>query len=360
MPRSQIKKIDVYICRNTLQGVILMLAGLVVLFSFFELLAQLNDVGKGQYRVVDAFLFVALTIPRKAVTLMPMSALLGSTVALGLMADHQELTAMQAAGISVRRICLSVVTTSIVLMLAAVLMTEFVAPPLDQYARARRSEARYGKSVMMSKSGFWVRQDRFFIHVGGTFSNHRATDVEMFEFDQGGRIRQFLSARSATIHEARHWLLEGVSRKVIEGDVVRDEQLPQYRLEHFLTPEQMQVFKIPPDSLSLSDLLAYIRGLKARDQNAEAYDHAFWQKLCQPVTTSVMVLLALTFIFGPIRIRSAGKRIATGLIVGIMIYLLNQILGHVGLQFGLPPVITTLAPVSLVLVFALRQLNRTF
>lgn len=73
-----------------------------------------------------------------------------------------------------------------------------------------------------------------------------------------------------------------------------------------------------------------------------------------------MVLLALTFIFGPVRIRSAGKRIATGVIVGIMLYLLNQILGHVGLLYDLPPVLTTLAPVSLILLFALRQLRRTF
>jgi lipopolysaccharide export system permease protein len=120
----------------------------------------------------------------------------------------------------------------------------------------------------------------------------------------------------------------------------------------------MQVLKLPPDSLSLSDLYAYVRDIKARGQNADAYDHAFWQKVCQPITTSVMVLLALTFIFGPVRIRSAGKRIATGVIVGIMLYLLNQILGHVGLLYDLPPVLTTLLPVSLVFLFALRQLRR--
>ena len=360
MLNPRIKKIDLYIGRHTLLGVFFMLAGLVFLFSFFELLAQLNDVGKGQFRISDAFLYVALTVPRKAVTLMPLSALLGSTVALGMLADHQELTAMQAAGISVRRISMAVVGTSLILMMMAILMSEFVAPPLDQYARSQRSEARYGKTVLMSKSGFWVRQDKFFIHVGGTFRKQRATDVEIYEMNPAGHIRQFFFARTATIHRDQSWLLEGVSRKVIDGDIIFDEPIEQYHLERFLTPDQLQVFNLPPDSLSLSDLHGYAKGLKARGQNAAAYDHAYWHNICQPVTTSVMVLLSLTFIFGSIRVRSAGKRIAVGVIVGIMFYLLNQILGHLGLQYGLPPVLTTLPPVMLILLFALRQLRRTF
>jgi lipopolysaccharide export system permease protein len=355
-----LKKIDRYIGRNTLQGVFLMLAGLLILFSFLELLSQLNDVGKGQYRLADAFLYVALTTPKQAVTLMPMSALLGSTVALGMMADHQELTAMQAAGISVRRISMSVVATSLLMMMAAIFLAEFVAPPLDQYARQQRSEARYGKTVLVSSSGLWVRQDRLLIHVGSSFSERRASDVELYELDQTGRIRRFIHARSANIQEDQSWLLEGVSQQTVKDDVIYAEQMEHYRLEGFLTPNQMQILKLPPDSLSLSDLYAYTRNLKAREQNAKAYEHAFWQKICQPVTTSAMVLLALNFIFGPVRIKSAGKRIATSVIVGIMFYLLNQIFGFVGLLFDIPPVLTTLAPVSLILVFAWRQLKRAF
>jgi lipopolysaccharide export system permease protein len=356
---NRIKRIDLYLGRNTLQGVFLMLAGLVFLFSFFELLAQLNDVGKGQFRMADAFLYAALTIPRKAVTLMPLSALLGSTVALGMMADHQELTAMQAAGISVRRISIAVVGTSLILMVLAILMSEFVAPPLDQYARSQRSEARYGKTVLMSKSGFWIRQGQFIIHVGGTHLKQLATDVEIFEMNPAGHVREFIFARTATIHRDQNWLLEGVTRKVIEGDVIFDEQIDQYHFERFLTPDQLQIFNLPAESLSLTDLYSYAKGLKARRQNAAAYEHAFWQKICQPATISVMVLLSLTFIFGSIRARSAGKRIAIGVIVGIIFYLLNQILGHIGLQYGLPPILTTLPPVLLILLFALRQLKRT-
>ncbi|MDJ0989886.1 MAG: LPS export ABC transporter permease LptG [Desulfobacterales bacterium] len=356
----RINKIDFHIGRNTLQGVFLVLAGLLFLFGFLELLSQLNDVGKGQFRLADAFVYVALTLPRQAVILMPISALLGCTVSLGMMADHNELTAMQAAGISVRRIGLSVATASILLMLISVFVAEFIAPPLDQHARLRRSQARYGKTVLVSKSGFWMRQERFFIHVAGSFSEKQAADIELYELDPEGQISRFLHARTATLQDDRTWLLEDVSQQRIEGGVIQTQALENYRLNHFLTPSQMQIFKLPPDSLSISDLWAYIRSLKARNLNAENYDLALWQKITQPVTTASMVLLALTFIFGPVRMRSAGKRIATGMIVGILFYLLNQVFGHMGLLFNIPPLLTTLVPVGLILLYALRQLGRTF
>ena len=113
---ESVKIIDRYLGRNTIQGFLLVLSVLVVLFSLIELLVQLNDVGKGDFRMADAFVFVALTIPKRVADLMPLAALLGSIVALGLLADHQELTAMQVAGMSVQRIAISVLATSVIIM----------------------------------------------------------------------------------------------------------------------------------------------------------------------------------------------------------------------------------------------------
>jgi lipopolysaccharide export system permease protein len=325
-----------------------------------ELLIQINDVGKGTYRLPDAFAYVALTIPKRLVDLMPLAALLGSIVALGLLADHQELTAMQAAGISVQRIALSVLTTSLLLMLVAVTMAEWVAPLLDQHARIRRSSAIYGKPVMLSKEGFWVRHGKSFVRVGRTLSADRAADVEVYELDEGGRLRQFISAKEAVIEGRNDWRLTHVQAKVFEGDIVAERSMHEYQLEAFLTPSQVAVLELPPDSLSLSDLWSYIRSLDERGENSAAYSLAFWQKVCVPVTTSAMVLLSLTFIFGSTRIRNAAQRIFAGMLTGVVFYLTNQIVGHLGLIFNIAPLLTTLAPVGVILVIALKLLQRAF
>ena len=357
---DQIKIIDRYIGRNTLQGFFLVLSLLVALFSFMEILIQIKDIGKGSFQMPDAFGFVVLTIPKRVVDLMPVAALLGSIVALGLLADHQELTAMQAAGISVQRIALSVLGTSVVLMLAAIIMAEFVAPPLDQMARIQRSRAIYGNAMMMSKEGFWVRHGTAFVHVGRSLSSERAADIEVYELDESSRLRQFISAAEAVILSGQNWQLRGIQAKTFSGDAVSAQSMDEYRLTSFLTPGQMALLQLPPDSLSLSDLWSYIRSLDERAQNSKAYALAFWQKICLPVSTGVMVLLSLTFIFGSTRTRNASQRIFAGMLTGVVFHLANQILGHLGLILNIPPILTTLVPVGFILALALRLLRRVF
>jgi lipopolysaccharide export system permease protein len=356
-----LKIIDRYLGRNTLQGFLLVLSLLVVIFSFLELLIQINDLGKGQYRLPDAFLYVALTIPKRCVDLMPVAALLGSIVALGLMADHQELTAMQAAGVSVQRIAFSVLGTSVVIMLSALIMAEFVAPPLDQSARFMRSRAIYDKPVIMQKEGFWVRHGQAFVHVGRSFSGGAgAADIEIYELDDSGRLRRFIAAKQASIQDGQDWLLTEIQAKVFDGPTVSEHPMDHYRLTSFLTAGQVFILQLPPDSLSLSDLWGFIRSLNQRSENSKAYALAFWQKVCLPATTGVMVLLSLTFIFGSTRIRNASQRIFIGMLVGVVFFLSNQIVGHLGQILDLPPLFTTLAPVSVILLVALRLLRKAF
>jgi lipopolysaccharide export LptBFGC system permease protein LptF len=48
------------------------------------------------------------------------------------------------------------------------------------------------------------------------------------------------------------------------------------------------------------------------------------------------------------------------MLVGIVFYLANQILGQLGLILDLPPLVITLAPVGVILLVALRLLKRVF
>ena len=111
------KTLDRHIGLSFLRSFLLIFAILVTLFSLLELMSQLDDVGKGNYQVKDVLIFIGLTLPRRMLELMPISTLLGSVIALGILADHGELLAMQAGGVSVRRICSSVFATGTILIL---------------------------------------------------------------------------------------------------------------------------------------------------------------------------------------------------------------------------------------------------
>jgi len=322
-------------------------------------MTQLDDIGKGSYQVSDVIVFICLTLPRRMLDLMPISTLLGGIIALGLLADHRELLAMMAGGMSARRICLSVLATGSILMLLTLMLAELVVPPMDELARTRRSLALSDTGVTVTKQGFWARRVDAYIHVGKALYGGAAADIDIFETDAEGRLKKFTHAQEASILDNNQWLLRGITVKAFTEQGIVTRQIASLTLDSFLSSDQVDILELPASSLSAADLHRYIRALKESGQNADRYALALWRKLSLPLTTGAMILLALPFIFGSSRKVTAGKRIVIGSFVGIALYFADQLAVHLGLLLSLHPVITAMAPVVLISGIAGWQLRRT-
>jgi lipopolysaccharide export system permease protein len=352
------KTLDRHIGKSFLRSFVMIFIILVALFSLLELMSELDDVGKGNYKIKDVLFFICLTLPRRMLELMPISTLLGSVVALGLLADHGELLAMQAGGMSVRRICWSVFATGISLILLTGLLAELVVPPLDQLARKKRALAISRTGFTLTKQGFWARRNSTYIHVGKTHSGGNATDIDVFETDKMGRLKVYTHAREASIQNDNQWVLRSVTRKMFTEQGITSTHMPSMMLDSFLSADQVEVLEIPPDSLSSADLYRYAGALRESGQNADRYMLALWRKLGVPLTTGAMVLLSLPFVFGNNRRITAGKRIMLGSFVGIIFYFGEQVLVHLGLLLSLSPMITAMTPVILISGIALWKIRQ--
>ncbi|RLC32642.1 MAG: LPS export ABC transporter permease LptG [Deltaproteobacteria bacterium] len=353
------KTLDIYIGTGFIRHFLIVLFILGFLFSFFEFLGQLDDIGTGSYQYSDALFFVIFTLPGRMLDLIPVSTLLGGIISLGLLADSNELLAMNVSGISVRRICWSVLAASAIPMFAWGILAEFVVPPLEQHARTRRVAALSGANIIFTKTGFWSRKKPFFIHVHKISAGGIPLDIDIFEWDSEGRLRVFTHARKAYIAKDRHWLLTNVEQKTIAGEEIITKNFPTLSLESLLSPEQMAIQEVPPESLSPSALYKYTRMLEKQGLNADQYQMVFWQKAATPISTAAMVLISLIFVFGPSRGITAGYRIMLGSIVGVALHFVNQIFAHIGLLLGINAAVVTLTPVAVVLYFSIRILSRT-
>ena len=319
------RKLDRYIGIGFAQGFLLVVLILVSLFSFLEFVMELDDIGKGNYYLLDAVVYVGLTVPRRVLDMVPMGALLGGIIALGLLADRNELIAMRAAGLSVQRICFSLLLAGAMLMVITSTLEEYVAPEMEQRALLNRSLAQSGEGMLLTERGLWARRGHSFIYVGKTLSGGIAADLDIYEGDESGGLRTFIHASEADVHSDQRWVLKDIRKKIIE--------------------EQRIIYK-------------YVGALRQVGQNEDAYVLALWQKLAVPLTTGAMVLLSLPFVFGPPRSTAMGSRITVGAMVGIGFYLANKVVGYVGLLMGLHPALTTLTPVAIILWIALWRLRQ--
>ena len=140
------------------------------------------------------------------------------------------------------------------------------------------------------------------------------------------------------------WTLENVVQSIIDEKQVKVRTIKYKHWESQLNPGLLNVVVVPPEYLPVWELMTYVDYLKENHQASERYELAFWSKIMMPLSSAVMVFLAVPFIFGPLRSSSMGGRIVIGSMLGIGFYLFNQTFQHVGLVYGLPPLLSAVFP----------------
>ncbi len=126
--------LDRYIGLALARSTLLVILVLLPLLTLLNLVQQLDEVGTQNYGLVDALIYEAFLMPTYLLSIVPFTALLGTSMALGGLAHSNELTVMRASGISIQRIALSTLKSGTLFIIFAFIVMEWVAPPLHQQA----------------------------------------------------------------------------------------------------------------------------------------------------------------------------------------------------------------------------------
>ena len=69
-----------YLAREIYSATALVLVAFLGLFAFFDFINELEDVGKGDYQIADAAVYVAMILPGRVYELFPVAVLIGENV----------------------------------------------------------------------------------------------------------------------------------------------------------------------------------------------------------------------------------------------------------------------------------------
>ena len=349
------RKLDRYISVNVLSATTVVLLVLVLLEALFSFLGQLDDV-RGNYNTLDVAIYTLLLIPKKIYEFIPVSALVGCLAGLGSMASNSELVVMRAAGVSLWRMVWAVMKPALLMIVVGALLGEYVAPVSEQLAETRKAIARSADGSY-SGSGVWHREGNDFMYFNAVEPNGVLYGVSRYSFDNEMNLVESSFAKRA-IFQRNQWLLENVRTSRFDGEkYVVKEQLQQH-WETNLTTTLLKVVVVDPDALSISGLLTYTRYLDHQGLDAGEYDLAFWKKALQPLSILSLVLVGISFVFGPLRSVSMGLRIFSGVITGVVFMIVQNLLGPSSLVFGFPPIISVLLPVVICLMFGALLMKR--
>jgi lipopolysaccharide export system permease protein len=352
------------------------LLALVALFAMFDLIKEFDDVGHAGYRVGHALAFVALLTPSRTYELMPIAALIGTIYALSKLAANSEFTIMRVAGLSTRRLAMTIMQIGAGFVVLTYLFGEAVAPSAEDLGRRFKLQATRAPLAQEFRSGVWVRD---VIADGGDGAprlrfvnvNHVNTDTSVirwriYEFDQEMKLRSVSTAASGSYVHGVGWNLTNVVETSIPAVVASDIsqtsqhteviQQPQRLWRSGLTPEIFGALLVQPERMGALNLSRYIRHLAENRQRTDRFEIAFWSKLFYPLAILVMMALALPFAYLHVRSGTMSFKVFCGIMIGVIFYAMNKLFSHLGLLNTWPPIVVAALPSLLVLAVALSAL----
>ena len=347
--------IALYIAKTIASAIALVLIVFFCLFLFVALLSEFGSIGSGHYGFWQAFQFVFLSTPLSIYSIFPSIILIGVLLGLGSLASHNELMIFRTSGMSLLKIAKIILTTALLITVLMTLIGEGLAPQMARYAQNQKNLAQSNGQVITTLSGVWARKENSFFHIALVKSADQLDDVTYFRFnDQYQLVSASQAERGERINGA--WVFYNIQTSLFQGDHVEHENVATAKWP--LDFNQHTFSNFDPALQDLYYLHKQIEFVRASGGNASNFELTFWSRIFQPLTTLIMVLVAIPFIFGPLRSVSLGLRLLSGIMIGLIFFILNRFLVSFGLAYQIPPLVAASALPILFFIFSLFLFRR--
>lgn len=277
---------------------------------------------------------------------LPIAALLGVIIGIGALASNAELVAMRAGGFGALAIGTRVMLGVILVVALGFVCGDMMAPRLS---------ANLPNSKQQPVS---LRDGSSFLTIGAVLSNTSLLRLRFLDLDERWDVARIASAPSARFQQG-HWTLESLDETFFHPDgstSTRHTALVPWKTT--ISPEVLAFFAVNPEQLSTINLWHYLRYLAANHQDTYAFRFALWERLIIPLHACALSLLAVAFVFGPLRSVHRAQRILAGCLLGIAFYFVVKMLFGFGQVMRLPILGFALVPTLLLLGGSLLVLRR--
>ena len=366
---------------EVLTAIALVALGFLALFFFFDLVDELQYLGKNNglpsglptasdiYQIRHALVYVGLLVPNHLYELMPISVLIGTIFVMARLAQSSEYTILRTSGLDPWRALKMLLSLGGIFVILSFLIGDYLAPWSERTAQLLKS--RYQGVITVGQTGAWLKEKQTYnsviANVRTLSPDNEMLGLQIFEFNSKGLVVSKMLAASATFALDNSWQLYDVTRTEFNlpsdaatasyavkqsADVLR-KSMASFRWPTEITQDMVSVALLKPERMGTLDLFNYIRHLDANGQSAQRYEIEFWKKVFYPLSCLVMVMLALPFAYLHFRSGGTAAYVFGGVMMGISFFLLNNVFGYVGNLQNWQPWLAAAAPGMLYMAISL-------
>ena len=350
-----------YFWQETSINILMMLLGLLAMFSFFDLIQELDSLGQGNYGISQMMIFVLLSIPGHVYDVVPVAVLVGMMYSLGTLARNSELVVMRVSGLSLLNIGLILVKVGLLFTALTFFVGELITPISEKMAQRLRLKATDSVIAQDFRSGLWVKDGTSFVNVETVLPDASLLNIHIYEFDENFKLRSISVAKKGEYEDER-WGLSEVTQtkfntfKKVEQNNIQTQVFNRASWKSLIRPELLNVLLVAPEKMSVWNLYAFIQHLQTNKQKTTRYDVALWSKMIYPLACIVMVILALPFGFIQQRTGGTTAKLFIGVMLGVVYQIMNRVFIHLGVLNDWPPLMSAITPTILFLIAGLGLL----
>lgn len=351
--------LDRYVYRTVLLYTLMAMAVLLALGALVTFISQQGDIGVGSYSAADAFLFTLLNMPQQAFELLPIGAMIGALMGLGNLASGSELVVTRASGVSVWRIAWPVGVAGVTLAVIMFGIGEYAAPSMARFAKREKTTLKLADVSFAGTSSAWVKDGNRILRVQTGEVDRAFGGVSVFELDGPTRLRSIERAGKISVADPGRWSLQNVATSRFGKDKIESETAGELTLRSTVNPEFLGLAATEPGLLTLHGLASYIDHLRRNNLDTASYEIGYWSRIARLFAVVVVTLLALPFVFGPLRTTGAGTRTVFGALLGVVFFLITRTVENGGQLFNLNAALVGWLPTAVIGFCTLVAISRT-
>jgi lipopolysaccharide export system permease protein len=260
--------------------------------------------------------YYALYVPFIVYLTIPVGVLLATLFTIGGFVYRNELTAMQASGVSLWRILFLMLLAAAPLAASVWVLGENVVPGYNfERKELYRVEVRGGKGSVSSRQGRIYLQTspseflKMESYVPATTTGYRV----QLQTIQDGHVVSRLEADSLYYKDSTWVFADARETKFFDRNVTMSQQDTLHRTDFQFTPDDLIRLNIEPEEMSYKDIRSLVGRLQAAGIRAARWSVDLAFKFSQPFATFIIVLFGVPF---------AAYRRRGGLVLGFGLSLL--------------------------------------
>ncbi len=341
-----IRKLDRYLFFSFLVPFILCLVLILAMVIVVETSERLTKLLK--YSGTEPFLsllgrYYLCRIPVLATMIAPLITLSGAIVALVTLARHNELMAMQAAGISVKRMALPLFVAGFIAAAAAAYTQEVIVPGSAR-SMQRVSMKLFGsdeEDPMIYTNIFAVDPaTSVWLSIGELDTRKNVIRNSQAGFPQEGLTRSPMEITKGEWRKG-YWYITG-SLNVEDEEGLKEVTFTDHLLDTKLTPEDMAEGAVDMAYRSLKELKAFSRLFPSRAPSLITQIH---KRLAYPFANIVLLLIVV-----PLVVRTGGQTSVRGIGLAVLasagFYVVMLAMFDFGCRGFVHPVVAAWVPIA--------------